>query len=96
MKLLGTFLLLAAAAMTTPAAGEAQVRVEVNLGLGRYNGYHGYRSGYDRWHRVGRYPSYARYRSYPGEVVIVRRHVYRSPIVLRPRYHRNYRSYRHR
>jgi hypothetical protein len=94
MKLLGSVLLLAALSIAQPTASQAQVRVEVNLGVGRSHGYPGYPYGYDRWHRGGGYRWYARYRSYPGEVVIVRRHGYRPPVVLRSRY-RGYRPYRH-
>ena len=89
MKLLASLALIGGLAAFRPATSEGQVRVHVDIGA-PYNV--GYR--YDRFHRVGWYPKYFHYDSYPAEVVIVRRPFRPAPIiVVGPRYYRYHRRY---
>lgn len=103
MKLIAAMLLIVALVTMTPSVSQAQVRVHVNIGFGRYHPY-GYSGRYypraypvGPWHARSCY-SYSRYGCYPGEVVIVRRpfHPGRGIAVrshyraVRPRYDRRH------
>jgi hypothetical protein len=90
MKLLGVGLVVAAMWFALPSTSQAQVRVRVNVGVERY---YGHRYGFTRWHRVNRYPVYARYGSYPAPVIIVRRHFRPAPVIVVRSRHRS--AYRH-
>jgi hypothetical protein len=93
MNLLKSVLLVAVLAVAVPVASHAQLRVQVNIGTGRYHGYNG-GYGYHQRYRVARCRAYSRYGCYPSGPVIVRRSYRPAPvIVVRPRYRRIHRNW---
>ncbi|MBI4419673.1 MAG: hypothetical protein HY560_02520 [Gemmatimonadetes bacterium] len=95
MKTLIPWLVIAALNVVAPARSEAQVRISVDVGVG-YRWGHGWRSSY--WHRGRDCYAHSRFGCYQRDVVVVRRPVYRPPVVVvRPGYRHAYRrDYRYR